>query len=116
MLITNLHSVFSSPLERDSMYVFSKMFIQKDSCWSWPCGTAVKCARSASAACGSPVLIPGVDMAPLDKPCCGRRPTYKVEEDRDGCELRASVPQQKRGLEADVSSGLKKKQLLFYIR
>ena len=27
----------------------------------------------------------GVDMAPLDTPCCGRRPTYKVEEDGHGC-------------------------------
>ena len=25
--------------------------------------------------------IPGVDMAPLGKPRCGRHPTYKVEED-----------------------------------
>ena len=24
---------------------------------------------------------PGVDMAQLGTPCCGRRPTYKVEED-----------------------------------
>ena len=29
----------------------------------------------------SPVQILGVDMAPLGEPCCGRRPTYKVEED-----------------------------------
>ena len=29
------------------------------------------------------------------KPCCGRHPTYKVEEDGHGCELRASLPQQK---------------------
>ena len=41
--------------------------------------------RSASAAQGSPIRIPGVDMAPLGKPCCGRRPTYKVEEDGHGC-------------------------------
>ena len=27
-----------------------------------------------------------VDMAPLGKkPCCGRHPTYKVEEDGHGC-------------------------------
>ena len=37
----------------------------------------------------------GVDMALLGKPCCGRRPTYKVEEDGHGCELRASLCQQK---------------------
>ena len=48
-------------------------------------GTAVKFAHSASVARGSPVRIPGVDMAPLVKPCCGRRPTYKVEEDGHGC-------------------------------
>ena len=58
-------------------------------------GAAVKFASSTSVAWGSPVQIPGVDMAPLDKPCYGRRPTYKVEEDRYGCELRASLPWQK---------------------
>ena len=43
----------------------------------------------------------------LVEPCCGRRPTYKVEEDGHGCSLRASLPSAKRGgLEADVSSGL----------
>ena len=45
----------------------------------------VKCAHSALAAQGLPVQIPSVDMAPLGKPCCGRRLTYKVEEDRYGC-------------------------------
>ena len=56
----------------------------------WPCGgrpsgTAVKFARSASVAWGSLIQIPGADMAVLGKPCCGRRPTYKVEEDGHGC-------------------------------
>ena len=50
-----------------------------------PGGRAVKCAHFASAAWGSPVQIPGVDMAPLGTPCCARHPTYKVEEDGHGC-------------------------------
>ena len=53
--------------------------------WGWPCGAVVKCARSASVAWGSPVRVLGVDMAPLGTPCCGRRPTYKIEEDGHGC-------------------------------
>ena len=56
----------------------------------------VKFSRSALAARGSPVWILGADMAPFGKSCCGRRPTYKEEEDGHGCELRASLPQQKR--------------------
>ena len=43
--------------------------------WGRPGGAAVKCARSASSAQGSPIRILGADMAPLGKPCCGRRPT-----------------------------------------
>ena len=50
-----------------------------------PGGTVVKCAHSASVAQGLPVQIPDVDMAPFIRPCCGRRPTYKVEEDGHGC-------------------------------
>ena len=45
----------------------------------------VKCARSSLVAWSSPVQIPGVDMALLGKPCCGRHPTYKVEEDGYRC-------------------------------
>ena len=48
-------------------------------------GAAVKCSRSTLVARGSPVWIPGAEMALLGKPHCGRRPTYKVEEDGHGC-------------------------------
>ena len=51
----------------------------------WPGDAEVKCARSASVAQGLPVWIPGADMALIGKPCCGRCPTYKVEEDGHEC-------------------------------
>ena len=50
-----------------------------------PGGTAVKCECSASVAQGLLVQIPGADMALRGKPRCDRRPTYKVEEDGQGC-------------------------------
>ena len=53
--------------------------------WGRPGGTVVKCARSTSVAWGSLVQIPGADVAPLGTPCCGRCPTYKVEEAGHGC-------------------------------
>ena len=51
----------------------------------WPSGAVVKIAHSALVAQGSWVRIPDEDMAPFGKPCCGRHPTYKVEEDGPGC-------------------------------
>ena len=71
----------------------------------WPGGAAVKFAHLASVAWGSPVRIPGADMALLEKPCCGRGPTYKVEEDGHGCELKASFPQQKEDWQQMLAQG-----------
>ena len=47
-----------------------------------PGGAAIKFTCSDLAAQGSPVWVP---VADLHKPCCGRRPTYKVEEDGHVC-------------------------------
>ena len=58
---------------------------KKDLKRGWRGGAVVKCAHSALVAWGSPVRILGVDMALLGEPCCGRRPTFKVEEDGHGC-------------------------------
>ena len=33
--------------------------------------------------------------APLMEPCCGRHPTYKIEDDGHRCQLRANLPQKK---------------------
>ena len=41
--------------------------------------------HSASAARGSLARIPGAGTALLGKPCCGRHPTFKMEEDGHGC-------------------------------
>ena len=55
---------------------------------------------------GSPVWIPGADMALLDMPCCGRRPTYKLEEDGVRMLAQGQSSLAKRGGLAVVSSGL----------
>ena len=50
-----------------------------------PSEATVKFAHSISVARDWQVLILGAGMAPLGKPCCGRHPTYKGEEDGHGC-------------------------------
>ena len=70
-----------------------------------PGGAVVKFARSTLAARGSLVQIPGTDMALLGKPCCGRRPTYKVEENGHGCQLRANPLQRKEDWQQMLAQG-----------
>ena len=48
-------------------------------------GAAFKFPLSTSVAQGLLVQIPGTDMAPLMRPCCGRSPICKVEEDGHRC-------------------------------
>ena len=50
----------------------------------WPCGVVVGFTHSALAARGSRVRIPGADLVPLIKPCCGVIP-HKIEEDWHRC-------------------------------
>ena len=63
----------------------------------------------------APLVQPGVlsfrswawTYPPLIKPCCDRLPTYEIEEEGHGCQLRAKLPQHKKGgLAVNVSSGL----------
>ena len=66
---------------------FVKLFcrVLKHNIRGWPSGAEVKREHFALAAWGSLVGIPGSDAAPLDKPCCGRHPTYKVQGDGHRC-------------------------------
>ena len=59
--------------------------VEKSDDMGQPGGTVVKCAHSALVAWGLPIWISGADVALVGTPCCGRRPTYKVEEDGHRC-------------------------------
>ena len=50
-----------------------------------PSSIAVKFTPPASEGRDFLVQILGVDLHTAVKPCCGRRLTYKVEEDGHGC-------------------------------
>ena len=63
----------------------TELILLKSDFGGQPSGTAVQFARSFSVAWGSLVQIQAGTYAPLIKACCGRRPTYKVEEDGHGC-------------------------------
>ena len=76
-------------------------------------GAAVKWALSTSVVRGSPVWIPGVDIAQLGKSCCGRWPTYRGRWAWMLAQGQSSSAK-RGGLAADVSSGLiflKKKKI-----
>ena len=68
-----------------NLHIIKIFSLKKSRGGAQPGGTVVKFTHSASVALGLLVRIPGADMALLVKPCCGRRPTYKVEEDGHGC-------------------------------
>ena len=51
----------------------------------WPSGVVVKCTRSALAAQGLRVQIPGVDSHTTHQAMLWQRPTYKIEEDWHRC-------------------------------
>ena len=46
---------------------------------------AVMLMHSASLAQGLQVQIPSVDICTAHQACCGRSPTYKIEEDGHRC-------------------------------
>ena len=87
---------------------------QRICCWIFknnilgdqPGGVVVKFKHSTSAAQGSQVRIPGVELHTAHQAILWRGPTYKTEEDWHRCQLSDSLPQTIRGrLATDVSSG-----------
>ena len=89
-----IHMSLNSKIKKERNHVTKRIYrdtlnsnkFKNARCWGpaqW-CSGEVHTFRF-SAARDSPDQIPGVDMAPLGTPCCGRCPTYKVEEDGHGC-------------------------------
>ena len=75
---------------------FLKNILHKNSMGASPVAQRLSAHIALFSGPGSQVQILNADVALLGKkPCCGRRPTYKIEEDGHGCWLRASLPQQK---------------------
>ena len=70
ILLISIHSLQIHLYMHDLLHHLNLFFLKTTS-GGWPSGTAVKCARSALAAQGSPIQIPGADMALLRKPCPG---------------------------------------------
>ena len=82
--ISGIKAHLYNGVKDDASCLKNYLSIKSHTC-GWPGTTAVKCPRSGLAARCSPLWIPGADMALLGTPCCGRCPTYKVEEHGHGC-------------------------------
>ena len=65
----------------DPVSLISRWHFKKGSMRGQSSGAAIKFTRSTLAARGSLVWT----YTQLGKPCCGRRPTYKVGEDGHRC-------------------------------
>ena len=62
------------------------VFKNDENLWDWPSGTAVKFTRTLLSSPGFASSNPRCGHGTAwQKPCCGRHPTYKVEEDGHGC-------------------------------
>ena len=83
-----------------------------------PAGVVVQFSCSASAARGSQVWIPGIDLHTTHQAMLWQCPSYKTEEDWHRCQLSDNLPKaERRRLARVVSSGpiiltKKKKNLL----
>ena len=73
-------------IKRNTKVRIRKKKVKNISYRGQPGGTALKCTCSASRGPGFATSDPGCGHGTArQKPCCGRRPMYKVEEDGHGC-------------------------------